>query len=401
MTTPSGNSYKERTKTVLILGGGELGMGLVGAFRRQGCRVVVADRYDGAPAMAVADHAHVLDMTDEHALRALIAEVTPDYIVPEIEAVSVTALADAAGRGIAVVPSAAAVAVAMNRERLRMLADSLGLPVAPWCVARDERQLADAVRRLGTPCFVKPLVSSSGHGMTVVSDAEQCDAAWRRAMTGGRAEAGGVMVEKSVAVAAELTMLTVAHRGGVDVCQPIGQRQQDGNFVESWQPAGGLSDETLKQADAIARSIVGVLGGYGVFGVELFVDVEGRLWFNEVSPRPHDTAMVTLASLPGGVSEFDLHALAALGHDLSDRDLTCRHTAAAVTIDAHGHGRIAGIERHDGAHCHDGVAELLFIKPTVDGHRRVGIVTAVAGSAAEALQAARTHVAGLSVKVVP
>jgi len=295
---------------VLLCGAGELGKELVIELQRLGVEVVALDRYANAPAMQVAHRSHVLSMLDGDALRRVIEDEQPDYIVPEIEAIATETLLELEQEGMTVVPTARATQLTMNREGIRRLAaETLQLPTSDYRFADDQANFDAALNALGFPCIVKPIMSSSGKGQSVVRSIEDAPAAWEYAQMGGRAGAGRVIVESMVAFDYEITLLTVRHAQGTSFCEPIGHRQEDGDYRESWQPQA-MSDIALRRSQEIALSITEALGGYGVFGVELFIRGD-QVWFSEVSPRPHDTGMVTLISQQ--LSEFALHARAILG----------------------------------------------------------------------------------------
>ena len=310
---------------VLFLGSGELGKEVTIELMRLGAWVCAADSYAGAPAQQVAHEYRVLDMANADQLRALFDEIQPDIIVPEVEAIATSELAAAAARGAQVVPSAEIAAICMDRERLRVLAhEELGLPTTPYRFAGSLEELREGAQIVGYPCVVKPIMSSSGHGQSVVRSAEAIDAAWTEAQEGRRAHDEGdvsrVIVEALAPLDYELTVLTVSSSAGIVTCAPIGQRQESGDYRESWQPAT-FTPDVLEQAQHIARTAVeGLVAkakasgekGWGVFGVELFVLTDGNVLFNEVSPRPHDTGMVTLAGTQN-LNEFELHLRAVLG----------------------------------------------------------------------------------------
>ncbi|WP_420838642.1 formate-dependent phosphoribosylglycinamide formyltransferase [Bifidobacterium amazonense] len=383
---------------VLFLGAGELGKEVTIELLRLGAWVCAADSYAGAPAQQVAHEHRVLDMANAAELRALFDEVRPDIIVPEVEAIATSELADAAARGIQVVPSAEIAAICMDRERLRVIAhEELGLPTTPYRFAGSLEELRAGALEVGYPCVVKPIMSSSGHGQSVVRSADAIDAAWTEAQEGRRASGEGdvsrVIVEALVPLDYELTVLTVSSSAGIVTCAPIGQRQESGDYRESWQPAA--TDATvLETAQSIARRAVeGLVAkatasgehGWGVFGVELFVLTDGSVLFNEVSPRPHDTGMVTMISQR--LSEFALHARAILG-----LPVTAGHVALAMPD-----GKVAA--SHAIVVAGDGEAEFsnvpaalaepdtdlrIFAKPEVHGHRRMAVALAIGSSADDA-----------------
>ncbi|MBM6698813.1 formate-dependent phosphoribosylglycinamide formyltransferase [Bifidobacterium pullorum subsp. saeculare] len=411
---PLGTPLGSRPTRVLFLGAGELGKEVAIELMRLGAWVCAADSYAGAPAQQVAHEARVLDMADPDQLRALFAEVRPDIIVPEVEAIATAELAGAAAAGAQVVPSAGIAAICMDRERLRVLAhETLGLPTTPYRFAGTPEQLREGAAAVGYPCVVKPVMSSSGHGQSVVRDAAAIDAAWTEAQEGRRAHDEGdvsrVIVEALAPLDYELTMLTVSSSAGIVTCAPIGQRQESGDYRESWQPAvcpAGVLDEAHRIARRAVEGLVAEARahgetGWGVFGVELFVLTDGSVLFNEVSPRPHDTGMVTMASQR--LSEFALHARAILGLPVTEG-----HVALALP-----QGRTAAshaiVVEGDGEAVFTGVAQALaapdadlriFAKPEVHGHRRMAVALSTGGSAKEARGKAAEVASRLHIDVI-
>jgi phosphoribosylglycinamide formyltransferase 2 len=383
---------------VMLLGSGELGKEVAIELQRLGCEVIAVDRYANAPAMQVAHRSHVIAMTDAKALRALVEAERPHLIVPEIEAIATDELARIEAEGLAtVIPTARAAQLTMNREGIRRLAaEELGLPTSPYAFASTEAELAEGADAVGYPCFVKPVMSSSGKGQSYVESPDQIAAAWRYALEGGRVEQARVIVEGRIDFDFEITQLTVRalDANGETVtlfCDPIGHRQVKGDYVESWQPQG-MTPGALKAARDIARSVTGSLGGLGLFGVELFVKGE-QVWFSEVSPRPHDTGLVTLASQRQ--SEFCIHARAILGLPV---DVSLYEPAASAVI-------YGGMDAQGVAY--EGVAEALavpgadlrlFGKPEAFERRRMGVALARASDLDEARANARE--AASRVKVV-
>ena len=377
----------------LLLGSGELGKEIAISLQRFGVEVIAVDRYPGAPAMQVAHRSHVIDMTDGEAVKALIAEEHPHYIIPEIEAIATAALAEIESRGhTTIVPNAKAIQLTMNREGIRQLAaEQLGLPTSKYAFAETFEQLQAAVEGgIGYPCFIKPTMSSSGKGQSMVKSADRLQPAWDYAMAGGRADTGKVIVEAKIDFDFEITLLTVRaldSAGQVQTyfCEPIGHRQENGDYRESWQPQA-MSPAALESSQRIAAEVTSALGGLGLFGVELFVNGD-QVWFSEVSPRPHDTGMVTMASQRQ--SEFDLHARAILGLPVNPA-LTQTAASAVILggIDAKAvsyHGLEAALAVPD-------TDIRLFGKPEAFVHRRMGIALATAGNVhdarARAVQAA-------------
>ncbi|MAC23887.1 formate-dependent phosphoribosylglycinamide formyltransferase, partial [Marinobacter sp.] len=305
-----GTPLKSNSFRVLFCGSGELGKEVVIELQRFGVEVIAIDRYADAPAMQVAHRSHVVDMLDPVALRSVIEKERPNLIVPEIEAIATPELVKLEQEGYRVIPSARAVNLTMNREGIRRLAaEELGLPTSPYRFAGTREEYLQAVAEVGLPLVVKPVMSSSGKGQSTVKTEADIERAWDYAQTGGRAGKGRVIVEGFVDFDYEITLLTVRHKEGVTFCEPIGHRQEDGDYRESWQPQP-MNDLALQRSKEIARAVVEDLGGYGIYGVELFVKGE-NVWFSEVSPRPHDTGLVTLVSQD--LSEFALHARAILG----------------------------------------------------------------------------------------
>jgi phosphoribosylglycinamide formyltransferase 2 len=378
--TTLGTPLSPSATRVLLLGSGELGKEVAIELQRFGVEVIAADRYADAPAMQVAHRAHVLDMLDAMALRELIAREQPHLIVPEIEAIHTETLVQLEQlQGQRVIPTARAARLTMDREGIRRLAaETLGLPTSPYRFVDTHEEYRAAVQAIGLPCVVKPVMSSSGKGQSTLRQAGDVDAAWEYAQTGGRAGAGRCIVEGFIDFEYEITLLTVRHAGGTSFCDPIGHWQQDGDYRESWQPQP-MSALALQRAQEISRAITDELGGWGLFGVELFVRGD-EVWFSEVSPRPHDTGLVTLASQE--LSEFALHARAILGLPIP----TIRQLgpSASCAMLAHGEG-VPRFEHVDVALAKPGTALRLFGKPSVHGHRRVGVTLA----RAESIEAAR------------
>ncbi len=358
-------------KKALLLGSGELGKEVAIELQRYGVEVVAADKYPGAPAMQVAHRSHVLSMLDGARLREVIEEERPDYIIPEIEAIATDTLVELEKEGYNVIPTARAALLTMNRKGIRRLAaETLGLPTSPYSFATAREEFEEAVARVGMPCVVKPVMSSSGHGQSVVRTADDIDTAWHVAQEGGRAGAGEVIVEGFVRFDYEITLLTVRHSGGTTFLEPIGHRQEDGDYRESWQPQA-MSAAAISAAQDIARKITDALGGYGIFGVEMFVRGDEVL-FSEVSPRPHDTGMVTMISQD--MSEFALHARAILG--LPVPELAFYGPSASKAIVVEGDGTQVEFDGLEKALAVPGVQIRLFGKPEVHGHRRMGVLLA-------------------------
>jgi phosphoribosylglycinamide formyltransferase 2 len=383
---------------VLLLGSGELGKEVAIELQRLGVEVIAADRYADAPAMQVAHRSHVLNMLDPAALRALIESERPHIVVPEIEAihtptlVEIEAAAQAAGTPPRVIPTARAARLTMDREGIRRLAaETLGLPTSKYRFVDTVDEYREAIAAIGVPCVVKPVMSSSGKGQSTVKSAADIDAAWGYAQTGGRAGQGRCIVEGFVDFDYEITMLTVRHRDGTSFCAPVGHLQVAGDYRESWMPQA-MSPRALERSQQIAREVTGNLGGWGLFGVELFVKGD-EVWFSEVSPRPHDTGLVTLVSQE--LSEFALHARAILGLPIPSPLFTLGPSAScAVLADGHGVPEFAGLEA---ALSEPDTALRLFGKPRVEGHRRVAVTLARGKDVDEARAKARAAAAALKV----
>ena len=384
---------KTATKVVLC-GSGELGKEFVIELQRYGVEVVALDKYANAPAMQVANSCHVISMLDGKALRAVIEQERPDYIIPEVEAIATDVLVDLEKEGYNVIPTANAAWLTMNREGIRRLAaETLGLPTSKYRFASTREEFDAAVAEIGMPCVVKPVMSSSGHGQSVIRSARDIDAAWHVSQEGGRAGSGKVIVEGFVDFDYEITLLTVRHCGGTTFLKPIGHHQVDGDYRESWQ-AQVMPGKALKKAEEIAGAITGALGGYGIFGVELFVKGEDVI-FSEVSPRPHDTGMVTMISQD--LSEFALHARAILG--LPVPEVRFYGPAASKAIVVEGNTREYEFCNLEKVLEEPGVQIRIFGKPEICGHRRLGVILAVADSVAEALAKVNRAYAKLQVKV--
>jgi len=389
-----GTPLKDNAFKVLLCGAGELGKEVVIELQRYGVEVVAVDRYANAPAMQVAHRAHVIDMLDAQALRAVIEQEQPDLVVPEIEAIATQELVRLEEEGYRIVPTARAVNLTMDREGIRRLAaEELGLPTSPYRFAGNREEYLDAVKAVGLPVVVKPVMSSSGKGQSIVRSAEEIEPAWKYAQTGGRAGKGRVIVEGLVEFDYEITLLTVSHRDGISFCDPIGHRQEDGDYRESWQPQP-MPDTALSRARDIARAVVGNLGGYGVFGVELFVKGDD-VWFSEVSPRPHDTGLVTLISQD--LSEFALHARAILG--LPVPVIRQFGPAASAVILPEGKSQQVAYTGLEQALAEPDTQLRLFGKPELSGRRRMGVALARGGSIDEARDKARTAAGMVTVEL--
>lgn len=380
MSTEIGTPFSQSATKVMLCGSGELGKEVAIELQRLGVEVTAIDSYENAPAMQVADSSYVVDMLDADALRDTIKKVMPHYIIPEVEAIATDVFIEAAANGIKVIPDASAVKLTMNREGIRTLAaETLGLNTSKYKFASNKEQFIDAVtNEIGIPCIVKPIMSSSGKGQSTIKSAEDIEPAWEYAQSGGRAGAGKVIVEEVVDFDYEITLLTVRHKDGTSFCEPIGHRQVDGDYIESWQPHP-MTTQALERAETIARSITDALGGYGVFGVELFVKYD-EVWFSEVSPRPHDTGLVTLISQD--LSEFALHVRAVLG--LPIPNITQHGPSASHVIKVEGSGNNILFSNLDKALEYTDTQLKLFGKPNINGKRRMGVVVARADSIQEA-----------------
>jgi phosphoribosylglycinamide formyltransferase 2 len=398
--TTLGTPLTPQATRVLLLGSGELGKEVAIELQRLGVEVIAADRYADAPAMQVAHRSHVLDMLDGAAIRALVERERPDLIVPEIEAIHTPTLVELereyadAGSRTRIIPTARAARLTMDREGIRRLAaETLQLPTSPYRFVDGADDYRAAVAELGLPCVVKPVMSSSGHGQSLVRREEDIDPAWEYAQTGGRTGAGRVIVEGFIDFDYEITLLTVRHRDGTTFCDPIGHLQRDGDYRESWQPQP-MSDRALALAQGVARDITDELGGWGVFGVELFVKGD-EVWFSEVSPRPHDTGLVTLISQD--LSEFALHARAILGLPIPVIRQQGPSASCAVLAEGHGVPVFGGV---DNALRAPDTQLRLFGKPRVAGHRRVGVTLARGAGNDEARRVAREAAAALTIELV-
>jgi phosphoribosylglycinamide formyltransferase 2 len=372
---------------VLLCGSGELGKELVIELQRLGVEVIAVDRYANAPAMQVAHRHHVIDMLDGAALRAIIEQERPHFIVPEIEAIATATLVELEGEGYTVIPTARAAQLTMNREGIRRLAaEELGLPTSPYRFADSLDECIAAVSVLGFPCLIKPVMSSSGKGQSVLRSEADIARAWAYAQAGGRAGKGRVIVEGFIGFDYEITLLTVRHAGGTTFCQPVGHRQEKGDYQESWQPQP-MSAGAMAEAERIALAVTGALGGRGIFGVELFVKGD-QVWFCEVSPRPHDTGLVTLISQD--LSEFALHARAILGLPIPAIRQFGPSASAVVLVG--GESAQVSFGNLAAAMAEPDTSLRLFGKPGVSGQRRMGVALArdesIEAARAKALRAA-------------
>ena len=389
-----GNPFTPVEKKAVLCGSGELGKEIAIELERYGVHVVAVDKYANAPAMQVAQSSHVLSMLDGDALAKMIEEENPDLVIPEVEAIATQKLIELEKKGYTVIPTAKATYLTMNREGIRRLAaEELGIPTSKYEFAQTEDEFNAAVERIGFPCVVKPVMSSSGHGQSVVRDESQVAEAWRISQEGGRAGGGKVIVEGFVDFDYEITLLTVRHCAGTTFLKPVGHHQVDGDYRESWQPQG-MSAAAEKKAQEIAGKITDALGGYGIFGVELFVKGEDVI-FSEVSPRPHDTGMVTMISQD--MSEFALHARAGLGLPVPEVRFYGPSASKAIVVE--GDTTEYEFQNVDKVLEEPGVQVRFFGKPEIRGHRRVGVILATDETVEKALQKAERAYSKLKVKV--
>ena len=383
-------------KKALLCGSGELGKEVAIELQRYGVEVVALDKYANAPAMQVAHRSHVLSMLDGKKLREVIETERPDYIIPEVEAIATDTLVALEKEGYSVTPTATAAYLTMNREGIRRLAaEQLGLPTSPYKFASTREEFEEAVKEIGMPCVVKPIMSSSGHGQSVVRTADDIDKSWHYAQEGGRAGAGRVIVEGFVQFDYEITQLTVRHSAGTTFLKPVGHVQVDGDYRESWQPQV-MSEKALQKAQDIARKVTDALGGYGIFGVELFIKGDDVL-FSEVSPRPHDTGMVTMISQD--MSQFALHARAVLGLPVPGVRFYGPSASRAIVVEGDTDKVVFG--NLDEVLSEEGVQMRIFGKPEIVGHRRLGVILATADTGEEARAKADRAYKKLKVKLLP
>ncbi|MBI6161754.1 formate-dependent phosphoribosylglycinamide formyltransferase [Serratia liquefaciens] len=387
-----GTALRPSATRVMLLGSGELGKEVAIECQRLGLEVIAVDRYANAPAMHVAHRSHVINMLDGNALKTVIEQERPDYIVPEIEAIATGMLVELEQQGHRVVPCAEATRLTMNREGIRRLAaETLGLPTSSYRFADGEEAFRQAVDEIGYPCIIKPVMSSSGKGQSLIRSPEQLKTAWDYAQQGGRAGGGRVIVEGLVKFDFEITLLTISAVDGVHFCAPIGHRQEDGDYRESWQPQQ-MSELALSRAQAIAENVVKALGGFGLFGVELFVCGD-EVIFSEVSPRPHDTGMVTLISQD--LSEFALHVRAFLGLPIGAiRQFGPSASAVILPQLTSSDLRFSGLDRALTGH-----NQLrLFGKPEIEGQRRMGVALATAENIELAVESAKQAAAAVVIE---
>ena len=392
--TKIGTTFTKSGKKAVLCGSGELGKEVAIELQRYGVEVVALDKYANAPAMHIAHRNHVLSMLDGEALKAVIKEENPDFIIPEIEAIATDKLVELEEEGFNVIPTAKATRLTMNREGIRRLAaETLGLPTSPYRFAETREEFDAAVAEIGIPCVVKPVMSSSGHGQSTIKCEEDIDKAWTISQEGGRAGSGKVIVEGFVKFDYEITLLTVRHSGGTTFIKPIGHHQVDGDYRESWQPQP-MADTAIQKAEAIAKAITDALGGYGIFGVELFIKGD-EVIFSEVSPRPHDTGMVTMISQD--MSEFALHARAILGLPVPAVQFYGPSASKAIVVE--GTTKEYEFCNLEEVLSEPGVQIRIFGKPEIVGHRRVGVLLATDESVEKALAKVERAYAKLQVKV--
>ena len=382
--TTIGTPLTPTATKVMLLGSGELGKEVVIELQRLGAEVIAVDRYENAPAQQVAHRAYTISMLDGDALKTLIEKEKPHYIVPEVEAIATATLVELEQAGFTVIPTAKAAQLTMNREGIRRLAaEELGLPTSNYQFVDNFADFKSAVEKIGVPCVVKPIMSSSGHGQSILKSVDDLHKAWDYAQQGGRAGGGRVIVEGFVKFDYEITLLTVHHIGGTSFLAPIGHRQEDGDYRESWQPQA-MSETALQKAQRIAEKITSALGGRGIFGVEMFVCGDDVI-FNEVSPRPHDTGMVTLISQE--LSEFALHARAILGLPIPDIGLISPSASKAIVVEGQSAQVQFGNLENVLAEAHTNIR--LFGKGEVNGHRRMGVILSRDVSVEKALEKAK------------
>nr|Q31DQ3.1 RecName: Full=Formate-dependent phosphoribosylglycinamide formyltransferase; AltName: Full=5'-phosphoribosylglycinamide transformylase 2; AltName: Full=Formate-dependent GAR transformylase; AltName: Full=GAR transformylase 2; Short=GART 2; AltName: Full=Non-folate glycinamide ribonucleotide transformylase; AltName: Full=Phosphoribosylglycinamide formyltransferase 2 [Hydrogenovibrio crunogenus XCL-2] len=387
-----GTTFSKTATKILLCGAGELGKEVAIEAQRLGLEVIALDRYENAPAMQVADRSYTLSMLDGEALRHIIEKEKPDYIVPEIEAIATDTLAKLEQEGFNIVPSAKATQLTMNREGIRRLAaEDLGIPTSPYAFADNKEDFTAAVDAIGIPCVVKPIMSSSGKGQSVIKSTADIDSAWHYAQEGGRAGKGKVIIEGFVDFDYEITLLTIRHKNGTSFCAPIGHIQEDGDYRQSWQPHP-MSDIAVQSAEKIALKITEALGGWGLFGVELFIK-DDQVIFSEVSPRPHDTGLVTLISQD--LSEFALHLRAILG--LPIPNITQHGPSASSVILPTGHSTETQFSGLEDALKEPDTQIRLFGKPEIAGRRRMGVALARDTSIEKAIEKAKAS--AMAVKV--
>ena len=383
-----------KARKALLLGSGELGKEVAIELMRLGVEVIACDKYPDAPAMQVAHRSYVFNMLDGETLRSVVEQERPDHIIPEIEAIATPVLVELEKEGFNVTPTARAAWLTMNREGIRRLAhEELGIPTSPYRFASTREEFDVAVKEIGIPCVVKPIMSSSGHGQSVIKSESDIDHAWKEAQEGGRAGAGRVIVEGFVDFDYEITLLTVRSISGSNYCEPVGHIQVNGDYRYSWQPQP-MSESALQKAQEIAKKITDALGGYGIFGVELFIKGDDVI-FSEVSPRPHDTGMVTMISQD--LSEFALHARALLGLPVPAIDFYGPSASRAVVVE--GDSKCVVFDNLEEVLSQPGTQMRIFGKPEVHGHRRMGVILARGNSVEEARDKAEKAYEALQIRI--
>ena len=391
-----GSIFTSVGRKALLLGSGELGKEVALELQRYSVEDIACDKYPNAPAMQVAHRSHVFNMLDGEELRKVIEQERPDHIIPEVEAIATPVLCQLEKEGFHVTPTAEAALLTMNREGIRRLAaETLGIPTSNYRFASTYEEFVDAVNTIGIPCVVKPIMSSSGHGQSVIKKTEDIERAWKIAQEGGRAGAGRVIVEGFVDFDYEITLLTVRSISGTTYCQPIGHVQVDGDYRYSWQPQP-MTDEALLKAQDIAKKVTDALGGFGIFGVEMFIKGNDVI-FSEVSPRPHDTGMVTMISQD--LSEFGLHARALLGLPVPDIRFYGPSASRAIVVE--GDTDKIEMDNLEEVLSEPGVQIRIFGKPEIKGHRRMGVILATASTVEEARNKAERAYNKLKVNVLP
>lgn len=391
-----GSIFTPVGRKALLLGSGELGKEVAIELQRYNVEVVACDRYANAPAMQIAHRNHVFNMLDPEELRKVIELEKPDHIIPEVEAIATPALLELEKEGYHVTPTATAARLTMNREGIRRLAaEKLGLRTSPYRFASTKEEFDEAVKEIGIPCVVKPIMSSSGHGQSVIKTEQDIDNAWKIAQEGGRAGAGRVIVEGFIKFDYEITLLTVRSASGTTFCEPIGHVQIDGDYRYSWQPQP-MSAEALEAARETARKITDALGGYGIFGVELFIK-DNEVIFSEVSPRPHDTGMVTMISQD--LSEFALHARALLGLPVPSIRFYGPSASRAIVVE--GDTDKVEFDNLEEVLEEPGIQIRFFGKPEIKGHRRMGVILATGDTVQDAIDKSERAYKKLKVNVLP
>ncbi len=389
-----GSVKTSKGRKALLLGSGELGKEVALELQRLGVEVVACDKYPDAPAMQVAHKSYVFNMLDGEELRRIVELERPDHIIPEIEAIATPTLVELEKEGFNVTPTARAAWLTMNREGIRRLAaEELGIPTSPYRFASSREEFEEAVKEIGIPCVVKPVMSSSGHGQSVIKDASQIDHAWKEAQEGGRAGAGRVIVEGFVDFDFEITLLTVRSISGTTYCEPVGHIQEDGDYRYSWQPQP-MATAAIESAKEIAKKVTDALGGYGIFGVELFIKGD-KVIFSEVSPRPHDTGMVTMISQD--LSEFALHVRALLGLPVPTIRFYGPSASRAIVVE--GDSNCVEFDNLENVLAEPSTQIRIFGKPEVHGHRRMGVILATADTVEAAREKASRAYDALKVNV--